>query len=120
MICKLAVLWMIRGSLLVATLFVVLPSTACGEQRSNAEIQGQWLYDGHCAECHENTHPDLHKQPPNLHGLFLRKTLPSGAPATDAQVRKTILEGRGTMPAFDRRLREEDVKDLIQYLRKLK
>jgi len=114
---------MIRGSMLFAVLLVLLPAVACtrGEQLSNAEIHGQWLYDGHCAECHENPHPELHKQPPNLHGLFSHKTLPSGAPATDEQVRKTIIEGRGTMPAFDRRLREDDVKDLIiQYLHRLR
>jgi mono/diheme cytochrome c family protein len=38
----------------------------------------------------------------------------------DEKVRKTIIEGRGTMPAFDRPLREEDVKDLVKYLQKLK
>ena len=53
-------------------------------------------------------------------GLFLAKSLPSGAPATEEQVRMTILEGRGTMPAFDRRLREEDAKDLVKYLHRLK
>ncbi len=113
---------MIRGSLLVAGVLAVLPSAACArrEQLSNAEIQGQWLYDGHCAECHENPQPELRKQPPNLHGLFLRQTLPSGAPATDEQVSITIIEGRGTMPAFDRRLREDGVKDLVQYLHRLR
>ena len=44
--------------------------------------------------------PDLLKQPPNLHGLFLRKALPSGAPATNAQVRMTIIEGKGIMPCL--------------------
>jgi mono/diheme cytochrome c family protein len=48
------------------------------------------------------------------------KSLPSGAPATDAQVRKTIIEGRGTMPAFDQRLSEEEVNDLVKYLHTLK
>jgi len=52
--------------------------------------------------------------------LFQLKSLPSGAPATDAQVRKTIIEGRGTMPAFDQRLSEEEVDDLVKYLHTLK
>jgi mono/diheme cytochrome c family protein len=113
---------MIRGSLLLSALLALLSSTACAskEQLSNAELEGQWLYESHCAECHENPQPDLREQPPNLHGLFLRKSLPSGAPATEEQVRETIIEGRGTMPAFDRRLREEDVKSLDKYQRKLK
>ena len=73
------------------------------QRPSNAAIEGQWLYENDCAESHENPQPDLHKQPPNLHGLLRRKSLPSGAPATEAQVRKTIIEGLGTMPAFDHR-----------------
>jgi mono/diheme cytochrome c family protein len=64
--------------------------------------------------------PDLKKQPPKLEGLFHSKTLPSGAPATDEQVRKTIIEGLGTMPAFEGRLSERDVNDLVKYLHSLK
>jgi mono/diheme cytochrome c family protein len=115
---------MFRG-LLPAAILAGLMLLACEkkqpprEQRSNAEMVGEWLYDNNCAECHENPQPDLHKQPPNLHGLFRRGSLPSGAPATDAQIRMTIIEGRGTMPAFDRRLREKDVDNLIRYLEKL-
>lgn len=82
--------------------------------------QGQALFLLHCADCHEGAHPDLHKQPPRLEGLFQSKTLPSGAPATDAQVRKTIIEGRRTMPAFDQRLSDKDLDDLIKYLHTLK
>ncbi len=124
---------MLRGLLLSATLSAALVLTACGKKQeanaasrpqsspeeSQAELQGEWLYDNNCAECHENPQPDLHKQPPNLHGLFRRGWLPSGAPATDAQIRTVIVEGRGTMPAFDQRLREEDLQNLIKYLHRL-
>src|SRR5208282_5495563 len=81
---------MVRWGELMAGSFLLLSLMACSpsEKLTNTEIQGQWLYDDHCAECHENPHPELRKQPPNLHGLFLAKTLPSGAPATDEQVRK--------------------------------
>lgn len=112
---------MIRGLLVVGfivTLLLIVWTQK--DQAGSAGIDGQWLYALHCAECHEKSHPELHKQPPNLHGLFLAKSLPSGAPATEVQVRKTIIEGRGTMPAFDRRLREEEVKGIVAYLRKLK
>ncbi len=95
------------------------PGGHAREQLNSAELEGAWLYENNCAECHETAHPDLHKQPPNLHGLFRRGVLPSGTPATEAQLRQTILEGRGTMPAFDQRLRDEDVENLIRYLRKL-
>jgi mono/diheme cytochrome c family protein len=94
-------------------------SARTNAQASNAELEGEWLYENNCAECHETLHPDLLKQPPNLHGLFRRRVLPSGAPLTDAQIRTTIIEGRGTMPAFDQRLREEDVDNLIRFLQRL-
>jgi mono/diheme cytochrome c family protein len=89
--------------------------TGCGDVQ-----HGQDLFEVHCDDCHEQANPDLKKQPPRLEGLFRSKTLPSGAPATDNQVRKTIVEGLGTMPAFDRRLSEKDLNDLIQYLHTLK
>ena len=89
--------------------------TGCSSQQ-----HGEELFEQHCLDCHEMPNPDLKKQPPKLEGLFHSKTLPSGAPATDQQVRKTIIEGRGTMPAFDGRLSERDVNDLVRYLHALK
>jgi mono/diheme cytochrome c family protein len=114
---------MARGLLLSAGFAATLLTLACQTKQqppSTAAIEGQWIYDNNCAECHEIPQPDLHKQPPSLHGLFLRKTLPSGALATDSQVRMTIVEGRGTMPAFDQRLRQADVGNLIEYLHRLR
>jgi len=91
-----------------------------GAYLSEDEMQGRALFQDHCAPCHQGAQPDLRKQPPKLEGLFQSKSLPSGGPATDAQVRKTVIEGRGTMPAFDQRLSEEDVDDLVKYLHTLK
>jgi mono/diheme cytochrome c family protein len=124
---------MVRGVLLPSVSLALFVFLACGRkpaaklqpnghqsaQASHAELEGEWLYENNCAECHETSHPDLLKQPPNLHGLFRRKSLPSGAPLTSAQIRTTVLEGRGTMPAFDQRLREQDVDNLIRFLQKL-
>ena len=92
---------------------------ACGHQPT-AEQTGRELFQMHCEGCHEVPNPDLKKQPPTLKGLFQFKTLPSGAPTTDEQVRKTIIKGIGTMPAFDQRLSTEDVNDLLVYLHQLK
>ena len=104
---------------------LVLAMTACSSKQQAGidpeEVSaGEYAYEVHCGECHEQPHPDLLKQPPNLHGVFSRKTLPSGAPATDKQVRNTIIEGRGTMPAFDKRLSNDEVEELLQYLHTLK
>jgi len=86
---------------------------------TKAGTRGQYVFDLHCANCHEELHPELRKQPPKLDGLFRKGVLPSGAPATDQQVRKTIVQGKGTMPAFDQLLREQDVDDLLKYLHTL-
>jgi len=82
--------------------------------------RGLDVFVANCAPCHEQALPGLKVQPPQLEGLFQKKKLPSGAPATDAQVRRTIMRGRGTMPAFDQRLSDEDLKDLLSYLHNLK
>lgn len=95
---------------------VAVSLAGCG----SAERRGEELYELHCAECHEMPNPELKKPPPQLEGLFHAKTLPSGVPATDAEVKKTILQGLRTMPAFDGRLSEDDVKSLVAYLHTLK
>jgi mono/diheme cytochrome c family protein len=105
---------------LVAALFVSASLIGCSKAQTESEANGRALFQLHCAPCHDTPPPDLLKQPPKLNGLFTAKTLPSGAPATDEQVRKVVIEGLGTMPAFDRRLQEKDVRDLIAYLHTLK
>ena len=80
---------------------------------------GKTLYHDNCAECHDNPQPDLHKQPPDLHGLFQKKSLPSGAALTDERLHQVIIEGVGTMPAFDQRLNDRDVDALVRYLHDL-
>lgn len=82
--------------------------------------QRQHLFELHCAGCHEQPHPELRKQPPKLAELFSAKVLPSGVPATDLQIRKTILEGKGTMPAFNQRLSAIEVDELVKYLHTIK
>jgi mono/diheme cytochrome c family protein len=101
--------------------FCLLLCTSCGPVRLDPQqAAGKELFELHCAECHVKAQPDLLKQPPKLQGLFLSRTLPSGAPATDEQVQRTIIEGLRTMPAFNGRLRRDEVWDLIAYLHTLK
>jgi mono/diheme cytochrome c family protein len=108
-----------RTKLAVALFLSAASLIACSKPASEGEANGRALFQFHCAPCHDTPPPDLLKEPPKLKGLFNSKTLPSGAPATDEQVRKVIIEGLRTMPAFDRRLQEKDVRDLIAYLHNL-
>lgn len=109
----------------MATKFAwILPAalilSACSKPSSGGdERRGRELFQFHCAPCHETPPPDLLKQPPKLNGLFSSKTLPSGAPATDEQVRMVIIEGLRTMPAFKGRLQDQEVRDIIAYLHHL-
>lgn len=54
--------------------------------------------------------------PPNLHGVFKASTLPSGAAANDAEVKRVILAGKGLMPAFTGRFTDEQMAALLAYL----
>jgi mono/diheme cytochrome c family protein len=80
------------------------------------EAEGKHLYQVRCAHCHEENDLALKRAPPNLHGIFTRSLLPSGAPATDAEVRRVILAGKGMMPAFNGRFDEAQMARLLAYL----
>jgi mono/diheme cytochrome c family protein len=80
------------------------------------QLEGQRLYSSRCAHCHEYNDLALKKVPPNLHGVFSSSTLPSGAPATDLNVERTILSGKGMMPSFAGRFTSEQMAALLSYL----
>ncbi len=88
------------------------PSTALTPQQA----EGKHLYAVRCAHCHEDNDLALKKVPPNLHGVFGSSTLPSGAPATDADVGRVVLVGKGLMPAFNGRFTDEQMAALLAYL----
>jgi mono/diheme cytochrome c family protein len=80
------------------------------------ESTGKQLYLGRCAHCHEDNDLALKKAPPDLHRLFGQQQLPSGAPANDAEIRRIVLAGKGTMPAFAGRFNDEQMAALVAYL----
>jgi len=51
-----------------------------------------------------------------LHDVFTRTTIPSGAPATDREVRRVVLSGKGMMPSFAGRFTDEQMAALIAYV----
>jgi mono/diheme cytochrome c family protein len=80
------------------------------------EEEGKHLYASRCAHCHEENDLALKKIPPDLHGVFRGARLPSGAPATDAEVEHVIVAGKGFMPAFAGRFTQDQMSALIAYL----
>lgn len=85
-------------------------------QLTPQQAEGKHLYEVRCAHCHRDNDLDLKKVPPDLHGLFTSATLPSGAPATDGQVKQTVLAGKGMMPAFSGRFDDAQMSALLAYL----
>lgn len=80
------------------------------------QAEGKHLYDVRCAHCHEDNDLALKKVPPNLHRVFAKSALPSGAPATNAEVERVVLSGKGMMPAFAGRFTQEQMDALLAYL----
>jgi cytochrome c2 len=80
------------------------------------EAEGKHLYSVRCAHCHEDNDLALKKVPPNLHDVFSRSTLPGGAPANDAEVKRVVLSGKGMMPSFAGRFSDDQMNDLLAYL----
>jgi mono/diheme cytochrome c family protein len=80
------------------------------------QAEGKRLFDAGCAHCHEENDLHLKKVAPNLHGLFNSKSLPDGAPATDAEVERILLAGKGKMPSFAYQMTQEQRNALLAYL----
>ena len=80
------------------------------------EEAGKHLYQVRCAHCHEDNDLGLKKIPPDLHGVFARPALPSGAPASNAEVERAVLAGKGMMPSFAGRFSGEQMAALLAYL----
>jgi mono/diheme cytochrome c family protein len=106
----------VEGVLFSIVLAVGLGGCRRAHELTRQEAEGKHLYQIRCAHCHEDNDLGLKKAPPNLHGLFERKALPSGTPATDAAVRQNVLTGRGPMPSFAGRFTDEQMAALLAYL----
>lgn len=103
-------------------------AAGCGANRAgesdaqlglNAEQSaGRAIFNERCAFCHyPYSSSSLHG--PGLDHLFRKKYLPSGLPVNDRFVTQTILNGRGMMPAAGSTLSDEQLRELIAYLRTL-
>jgi mono/diheme cytochrome c family protein len=90
-------------------------------QLTPQQTSGHQVFQSRCGQCHYDRSPGpLHG--PSLLSIFKKPYLPSGAPATDERVTKTILHGRNMMPPqpnLDPSINPQDLPDLLSYLHTL-
>lgn len=99
---------------------MLLWTAACKTPLQASEARGKAVYEQNCMPCHEQVHPGLKVTPPQLHGLLQHTELPDGTTAAnEVNVRAIIVNGHGTMPAFDGRLTTTELSDLVAYLHRL-
>jgi len=95
---------------------LALSGCSSAPKLTQQQVEGQHLYQVRCAHCHEDNDLALRKAPPRLAGLFDRNNLPSGAPASDIEVSRVVLKGKGFMPSFAGRFTDEQMFALLAYL----
>ena len=113
-ILKMSTVWFVIG-LLFGT---VVPGQAELKAQSGDVARGKDLFVRHCAGCHgpeggADGYSFLHgPDPANL-------TSPSTRKKSDAELIKTIHEGKPNMPPWKTRLSEKESRDVLAYVRTL-
>jgi mono/diheme cytochrome c family protein len=108
--------------LIVITIFLACDSEP---NKTDAELgltpqqaQGRRVYEQRCAECHY-AYSTNGLRGPSLNGLFKKPFMKSGIPANDERVSDIIVLGRSKMPAFQQKLTQQQLDDLMAYLHTL-
>lgn len=104
----------LAGYLLFTVLSAALPSAA---QKPGDPAKGKEVFD-QCGVCHSAT-TDEKKMGPSLKGLFKKAKMTNGQKPTDSNVLALINKGKGTMPAFEDVLTQEEKSNLLAYLKTL-
>ncbi len=117
-----------RFLFLAVTAFVTITTlTACDVEprKTDAELglnpqqaSGRRVYDTRCAECHY-AYSKSNLRGPSLNGLFKKPFMKNGMPANDDRVTDIIMLGRAKMPAFQNKLTQQQLDDLLAYLHTL-
>jgi mono/diheme cytochrome c family protein len=102
--------------------------SGCGKdpaQMSDAELglntqqsRGRKIFNIYCLNCHP-AYSSHGNKGPGLKKLYRKEYLPSGLTANDEHVMQSIMRGRGMMPPFGNQLDQQELQDLMAYLRTL-
>ena len=117
-----SLVWLFAAGLAALT---ALAGCDAEPRRSDAELgldpqqaRGRRVYDARCAECHY-AYSKWNLRGPSLNGLFKKQLMANGMPANDERVIDLILLGRAKMPAFQQKLNQQQLDDLMAYLHTL-
>ena len=116
---------LVLSALLSLIAISILSACDAEPRKTDAELglnveqsAGRRVYDARCAECHyAYSKRDL--RGPSLHGLFKKQFMTSGIPANDDRVTDIVVMGRAKMPAFQNKLTQRQLDDLMAYLHTL-
>jgi mono/diheme cytochrome c family protein len=107
---------MIRLTTLVAALvvFAFAPVASAQEKGKGDAAKGKELFETKCGLCH-NTDSKEKKIGPGLQGVKDGK-LPSGKDTTYKNLLDNLNAGGGGMPAFEKRISQEEKDNVIAYV----
>jgi cytochrome c len=94
----------------------VAPAQAKGKG-NHSMSDGQRLFL-HCSGCHD-AETGNKKVGPSLKGLFKKRNLLNGTPATEQNIRFKIEKGGDGMPSYEQILSAKEVDQVMAYLRGL-
>jgi mono/diheme cytochrome c family protein len=102
-----------------ALALVVLFAGSGKQPRAKGNVaHGKELFDSTCDACHyANSH--VARAGPGLADFYKKKKLMNGAPLTDANLDRWIRDGSRLMPGYKNMLSDEQMRDLIAYLKTL-
>ena len=98
----------VHGELIA--LMMLMSSTIISDVQAGNYFKGQTIYATYCQGCHGSGGKGTLSGAPNFtRGLSLMKP--------DAQLFETVINGRNAMPGFQGVLKNEDIYDVISYIR---
>ena len=108
-------IWKAVYTLLLTATLVSLQQTAYAQQLSDSQFAGKKLFLQRCSMCHmpapsQQLDPDLPTYGPKLEG-FIHDT------ATESRARSAIVNGTQRMPGFKYGLTENEIDQIVAYLK---
>ncbi len=105
------------GQLLLFIAVLGFPLAHAQEGKSTAMADGERIFQ-QCSGCHAAKATEG-KAGPSLKGLFKRRNLLNGAPATEPNIRSRIKHGGDGIPSYEQVLSAKELDQVIAYLKKL-